>query len=317
MAIAHNIAVNRVLLASPRGFCAGVDRAIEIVRLTLDVYGPPVYVFHEIVHNPYVVNALREKGAIFVNGLSEVPPGARTIYSAHGVSPQVRAQAQERGLQVIDATCPLVTKVHLEAVRFDQDGYFNILVGHKGHDEVVGTMGEVPGSIVLVSTVEEAEAVTVPDPLRVAVLTQTTLSVDDTKDIIETLQRRFPSLIFPQKEDICYATQNRQAAVRELAAQVDLVLVLGASNSSNSQRLREVAEQSGVASHLINDIEALQPAWLEGVKTVGITSGASTPEFLVQQAIEYFQKSGAAEVRLLDTVKERVHFTLPRELRAV
>ena len=317
MAIAHNIAVNRVLLASPRGFCAGVDRAIEIVRLTLDVYGPPVYVFHEIVHNPYVVNALREKGAIFVNGLSEVPPGARTIYSAHGVNPQVRAQAQERGLQVIDATCPLVTKVHLEAVRFDQDGYFNILVGHKGHDEVVGTMGEVPGSIVLVSTVEEAEAVTVPDPLRVAVLTQTTLSVDDTKDIIETLQRRFPSLVFPQKEDICYATQNRQAAVRELAAQVDLVLVLGASNSSNSQRLREVAEQSGVASHLINDIEALQPAWLEGVKTVGITSGASTPEFLVQQAIEYFQKSGAAEVRLLDTVKERVHFTLPRELRTV
>ena len=309
--------VKHVLLASPRGFCAGVDRAIEIVRMALQAYGPPVYVFHEIVHNPYVVQDLRRNGAIFVNDLAEVPEGGRTVYSAHGVSPEVRAQASEQRLKIIDATCPLVTKVHLEAVRFAREGYFNILVGHKGHDEVIGTMGEAPGSTVLVSTAEEAEAVTVPDPERVAILTQTTLSVDDTSEIIETLRRRFPSLRFPPKDDICYATQNRQSAVKALAEQVDLVLVLGASNSSNSQRLREVARQYGVPAYLINDISALQTEWLAGVESVGITSGASTPEFLVQQAVEYFAARGAADVRLLETVEERVHFAMPRELRPV
>ncbi len=308
--------VQHVILASPRGFCAGVDRAIEIVRMALDAYGPPVYVFHEIVHNPYVVQDLRRKGAIFVNDLSEAPQGARTVYSAHGVSPEVRAQANRQSLRIIDATCPLVTKVHLEAVRFAKEGYFNILVGHKGHDEVIGTMGEAQESTVLVSTVEEAESVTVPDPERVAILTQTTLSVDDTRDIIETLRRRFPALRFPPKDDICYATQNRQSAVKALAAQVDLVLVLGASNSSNSQRLREVAQQSRVPAHRINDISALRSEWLESVQTVGITSGASTPEFLVQQAIDYFVARGATDVHLLETVEERVHFALPRELHA-
>lgn len=307
--------VQRVILASPRGFCAGVDRAIEIVRMTLDAYGPPVYVFHEIVHNPYVVQDLRQRGAIFVNDLAEAPEGARTVYSAHGVSPEVRAQANKQSLSIIDATCPLVTKVHLEAMRFARQGYFNILVGHKGHDEVIGTMGEAPESTVLVSTVEEAESVVVPDPEHVAILTQTTLSVDDTSDIIETLRRRFPALRFPPKDDICYATQNRQSAVKALAAQVDLVLVLGASNSSNSQRLREVAQQSCVPAHLINDISALRSEWLESIETVGITSGASTPEFLVQGAIDYFVARGATDVHLLETVEERVHFALPRELQ--
>ena len=312
-----NQVLKRVLLASPRGFCAGVDRAIEIVRLALETYGPPVYVFHEIVHNPYVVQELRDKGAVFVNDLSEVPQGSRTVYSAHGISPAVRAAAQEHALQVIDATCPLVTKVHLEAVRFAQDGYFSILVGHKDHDEVVGTMGEVPGHITLVSNVAEAEAVQVPDARQVALLTQTTLSVDDTREIMDVLRRRFPALTFPPKEDICYATQNRQSAVKELAAQSDLVLVLGASNSSNSQRLCEVALLSGVPAYLINDIDDLRPEWLKGVKTVGITSGASTPEFLVQRAVDYFRALGAEEVRLLSTVEERVHFVLPKELQGI
>ncbi|MBI2887711.1 MAG: 4-hydroxy-3-methylbut-2-enyl diphosphate reductase [Chloroflexi bacterium] len=307
----------RVLLTSPRGFCAGVDRAIEIVRQALETFGPPVYVFHEIVHNPYVVQELRDMGAVFVNDLTEVPPGARAIYSAHGVSPTVKAQSEERALRVIDATCPLVTKVHLEAVRFAQEGFHCILVGHKGHDEVIGTMGEVPGHITLVSDVTEAETVVVPEAGRVALLTQTTLSVDDTREIIAVLRRRFPTLTFPPKEDICYATQNRQSAVKELAAQADLVLVLGASNSSNSQRLCEVAQLSGVPAYLINDIQELRPEWLEGVETVGITSGASTPEFLVQRAVEHFQRLGATGVRLLRTVEERVHFAMPRELQPV
>ena len=310
-----DLTVRRVLLASPRGFCAGVDRAIEIVRLALDAYGPPVYVFHEIVHNPYVVRELLEKGARFVDDLALVPPGSRAIYSAHGVSPEVRSQAQANHLQAIDATCPLVTKVHLEAVRFARAGYFNILIGHKGHDEVAGTMGEVPGGIVLVSDVSEAAQVTVPDPGRVAVLTQTTLSVDDTTAIVDVLKRRFPALVFPSKDDICYATQNRQVAVKELAARADLVLVLGAANSSNSQRLCEVAQQYGTPARLINDISDIVPAWLQGVETVGITSGASTPEFLVQQAVEYFHERGASEVSHLSTAEEHVYFALPKELQ--
>ena len=307
----------RVVLASPRGFCAGVDRAIEIVRLALERYGPPVYVYHEIVHNPYVVGELREKGAVFVNDLADVPPGARTIYSAHGVSPEIREQACGRELQVIDATCPLVTKVHLEALRFAKDGYFNILIGHKGHDEVVGTMGEVPPDhVALVSDIEEAAAVQPPDTSKVAVLTQTTLSVDDTRDIVAELERRFPRVVLPAKDDICYATQNRQAAVKELAAQAQLVLVLGASNSSNSQRLEDVARVCGAASYLINDVRDVREEWLEGVEAVGVTSGASTPEFLVDQVVEFFKARGASEVSVLHTVDERVHFALPRELEA-
>lgn len=310
------MAPERVLLASPRGFCAGVDRAIEIVRLALERFGPPVYVFHEIVHNPYVVGELREKGAIFVNDLAKVPTGARTVYSAHGVSPEVRDQAANRGLEVIDATCPLVTKVHLEAVRFAKAGYFNILIGHKDHDEVVGTMGEVPPEgVALVSDVEEAAEVQPPDPSKVAVLTQTTLSVDDTRDILAALERRFPSVALPAKDDICYATQNRQAAVKELAAQAQLVLVLGASNSSNSQRLCEVARGYGAAAYLINDVRDIREEWLEGVTTVGVTSGASTPEFLVEQVVAHFQARGAREVVVLRTVEERVHFALPRALQ--
>jgi len=309
--------VQELVLASPRGFCAGVDRAIEIVRLALEAYGPPIYVFHEIVHNPYVVRELRDRGAVFVNELAEAPEGARTVYSAHGVSPSVRAEAAARRLQVIDATCPLVTKVHLEAVRFAHDGYGIVLIGHRGHDEVIGTMGETPGCILLVSNVEDARTVAPPDPNRVAVLTQTTLSVDDTQAIIEVLRERFPTLVFPPKDDICYATQNRQTAVKELARQTGVVLVLGGSNSSNSQRLREVAEQVGAAAYLVNDIASVDPGWLNGVTRVGITSGASTPEFLVEQAVAHFRALGIEAVVSLATVEERVHFSLPTELARV
>lgn len=312
-----NPTLRRVILASPRGFCAGVERAIEIVRLALEAYGAPVYVFHEIVHNPYVVRELRDKGAVFVPDLADVPEGGRTIYSAHGVSPAVRQQAADRRLQVVDATCPLVTKVHLEAVRFAKDGYWILLIGHKGHDEVTGTMGEVPQRILLVSDEAEAEAIQVPDPDRVAVLTQTTLSVDDTQAIIGVLRRRFPALKFPAKDDICYATQNRQTSVKELAQAADVVLVLGASNSSNSQRLREVAEQAGVPAYLVNDHTEIRPEWLAGATTVGITSGASTPDFLVQEAVERLRELGATEVEHMTVVEEGIHFALPKELVAL
>jgi 4-hydroxy-3-methylbut-2-enyl diphosphate reductase len=308
--------LSKVILASPRGFCAGVDRAIAIVRLALEAYGPPVYVYHEIVHNPYVVRELRDKGAVFVLDLADVPEGARTIYSAHGVSPEVRQQAADRRLQVVDATCPLVTKVHLEAVRFAGEGKWILLIGHKGHDEVIGTMGEVPDRIILVSDVDEAAVVDVPDPERVAVLTQTTLSVDDTQAIIGVLRQRFPALHFPSKDDICYATQNRQTSVKELAQQSDLVLVLGASNSSNSQRLREVAFQAGVPAYLINDHMEIDPEWLAGVSVVGITSGASTPDFLVQETVDTLRAYGNPVVEPMTIVEEGVHFALPRELTA-
>ena len=310
----NNPALSRVVLASPRGFCAGVDRAIEIVRMALETYGPPVYVFHEIVHNPYVVRELRDRGAIFVQGLDEVPEGARTVYSAHGVSPEVRQQAASHRLKVVDATCPLVTKVHLEAVRFAKEGYWILLIGHKGHDEVTGTMGEVPGRILLVSDVAEAAAVVVRPRQLVTVLTQTTLSVDDTQAIIDVLKHRFPALVFPIKDDICYATQNRQTAVKALAGQVDLVLVLGASNSSNSQRLREVAHHAGVQAHLINDHTEIRPEWLEGVATAGISSGASTPDFLVQETVARLRELGAVAVDEITTAEEKVHFPLPKEL---
>jgi len=306
--------IKRVVLARPRGFCAGVDRAIDVVNMALQLYGSPVYVRKEIVHNKYVIRSLAAKGAVFVDELDEVPDGAVAIYSAHGVSPEVRATAIAKNLKVIDATCPLVTKVHMEAVRYAHESRSIILVGHAGHDEVIGTMGEVPGQIQLVGSVEEAEKVQVPDPNRVAVTTQTTLGVDDANVIIEVLRRRFPKLITPTSDDICYATQNRQTAVKLLAEDADLVLVLGSDNSSNSRRLREVAEGAGAKAFLIDDASEIQPAWLEGVECVAITAGASAPEYLVQQAVAYFQAMGAERVDEVLAVEEKVTFILPPEL---
>jgi 4-hydroxy-3-methylbut-2-en-1-yl diphosphate reductase len=307
--------VEKVVLASPRGFCAGVVRAIDVVNLALDVYDEPLYVRREIVHNPHVVDSLRNKGAIFIDELDEVPPGRRVIFSAHGVSPEVWRQAGERSLKVIDATCPLVTKVHLEARRFAARGYSIVLIGHPGHEEVEGTMGEAPEHMVLVSTVEEVERLELPDPGKVAYLTQTTLSLNDTRIIVEALRRRFPAIEAPPTEDICYATQNRQEAVRQLAEKSDLILVVGAHNSSNSNRLVEEARQRGVRSELINDVSAVDEAWLESVRVVGLTSGASAPETLVEAVIEFFRLRGAS-VETLETRRESVQFALPSNLRA-
>jgi 4-hydroxy-3-methylbut-2-en-1-yl diphosphate reductase len=307
--------VEKVVLASPRGFCAGVVRAIDVVNLALDVYDEPLYVRREIVHNPHVVDSLRNKGAIFIDELDEVPPGRRVIFSAHGVSPEVWRQAGERSLKVIDATCPLVTKVHLEARRFAARGYSIVLIGHPGHEEVEGTMGEAPEHMVLVSTVEEVERLELPDPGKVAYLTQTTLSLNDTRIIVEALRRRFPAIEAPPTEDICYATQNRQEAVRQLAERSDLILVVGAHNSSNSNRLVEEARQRGVRSELINDVSAVDEAWLESVRVVGLTSGASAPETLVEAVIEFFLLRGAS-VETLETRRESVQFALPSNLRA-
>ncbi|MFQ5990195.1 MAG: 4-hydroxy-3-methylbut-2-enyl diphosphate reductase [Candidatus Methylomirabilales bacterium] len=307
--------VERVFLAAPRGFCAGVDRAIDIVDLALELYGTPVYVRKEIVHNAHVVAELGGRGAVFVDDLEEVPGGARVIFSAHGISPEVRKQAAAKGLRVIDATCPLVTKVHYEALKFDRDGRWIILVGHAGHDEVIGTMGHVPERMQLVGTVQEAEQVQIPDPDRVAVITQTTLSIDDTREIIAVLKRRFPQAIFPPKDDICYATQNRQVAVKQMAGTIDLLLVIGSENSSNSMRLVEVSQAAGVQAHLIDDISEMDTAWLEGVKTVGITAGASAPEHLVQEAVDFFRRSGASQVEEWDGIREDVVFALPPEIQ--
>ncbi len=300
----------QVTLSSPRGFCAGVVRAIEIVEICLERFGSPVYVRHEIVHNKYVVDDLRRKGAVFVEELDEVADSATVVFSAHGVAPTVWAEAKRRGLNVIDATCPLVTKVHLESAKFAQEGYSVIVVGHEGHPEVIGTMGQSPAVSRLVATVEEAEAVEVDDPERVVALTQTTLSVEDTRDVIEVLKRRFPKMV--ARNDICYATTNRQAAVSALARKVDLVLVIGAKNSSNCSRLREVAEQMGVPAHLVDDAASIDSAWLVGVEHVGVTSGASTPETLVQEVVEWLKPES---VTLLDVVDEDVTFVLPKELR--
>ena len=306
----------RIILAKPRGFCAGVDRAIETVNAALTLYGAPIYVRKEIVHNRHVVDELRAKGAVFVEELAEVPDGATAVFSAHGVSPAVRQDAQQRRLRVIDATCPLVTKVHVEAGRFAREGCTIILIGHEGHDEVIGTMGEAPQAIRLVGSVAEATRIEVPDPSRVAVITQTTLSVDDTRDILEALKRRFPQLTLPPKDDICYATQNRQMAVKRIVKDADLVLVVGAQNSSNSLRLVEVAQQSGKPAHLIDSVQAIQPAWLEDVQTVGLTSGASAPEHLVQDVVRYLERMGARLVEEWDVVPESVNFGLPPELTA-
>jgi 4-hydroxy-3-methylbut-2-enyl diphosphate reductase len=303
-----------IVLAGPRGFCAGVERAIEIVEQALEVVGVPIYVRREIVHNRHVVEALREKGAVFVDELDEVPEGATVIFSAHGVSPAVREAATSRNLRVIDATCPLVTKVHLEAIRYAKDGRTIVLVGHADHDEVIGTLGEAPRRIVVIDSVEEAERLVVEDPQKVAYLTQTTLSVDDTKAVIEVLRRRFPAILGPSRDDICYATQNRQAAVKQLANDVDLVLVLGAANSSNANRLREVAEALGTPARLINDVRDIRPEWLDGCRRIGVTAGASTPEFLVREVVDYLGERGAPAVREFRVVEEDVRFGLPHEL---
>ena len=307
--------VKQVVLARPRGFCAGVVRAIDIVEIALQAFDGPLYVRKEIVHNPHVVANLRRKGARFVDELDEVPPGERVIFSAHGVSPEVRERAESESLQVIDATCPLVTKVHNEAKRFAEKGYTIVLIGHVGHEEVEGTMGEAPEHMALVSSVKDVKNLEVEDPEKIAYLTQTTLSMDDTSVIIDALREKFSNIEGPPSEDICYATQNRQEAVRELAQSTDLILVVGAENSSNSNRLVEEAVKHGTSSHLISDVTSIDPGWLESVDVVGITSGASAPESLVDAVVNFFTERGA-EVEELVTREENVQFALPSALRA-
>jgi 4-hydroxy-3-methylbut-2-enyl diphosphate reductase len=304
----------KVVLAKPRGFCAGVERAIEIVERALEKYGEPVYVRHEIVHNKRVVESLKAKGARFVEEVDEVPAGAVTVFSAHGVSRMVEEDAGGRGLQVIDATCPLVSKVHKEGRRYVEKGYQVVLIGHEGHPEVEGTMGQIPGKVHLVSTVEDVAALEAVDGERLAYVTQTTLSVDDTRDIIDALKSRFPGIVGPDVRDICYATQNRQTAVRQLAKVVDTLLVVGAHNSSNSNRLREIGALLGVPSYLIEDANALDPAWLVGARSVGITAGASAPEELVEEVITGLATHFQIESEVLQGVEENIHFKLPLEL---
>ena len=312
---AETRAPKRVLLASPRGYCAGVDRAVQTVEEALDHYGPPVYVRKEIVHNKHVVEQLAERGAIFVDQETEVPEGALVVFSAHGVAPSVHENARERQLRTIDATCPLVTKVHVEARKFADSGYTIILIGHEGHEEVEGTTGEAPDNIVLVQTAADVDQLEVDDPERVAYITQTTLSVDETTQIIERLRERFPAIASPKSDDICYATTNRQIAVKQLARECELVLVIGSTNSSNSNRLVEVAREHGSASHLIDNASQVRGEWLEGVETVGITSGASAPEELVAELVAFFEERGAEDVSELRTVDESVRFMLPRDIR--
>ena len=307
----------KVILAQPRGFCAGVERAIDIVERALARFGAPVYVRHEIVHNKRVVSDLRDKGAIFVEDLSEIPTGAVTIFSAHGVSQVIEDEAGNRGLNVIDATCPLVAKVHKEGQRYSTGGRDVVLIGHKGHAEVEGTLGRIDGRVHLISEPEDVKKLEVEDPERVAYVTQTTLSVDDTRAVIEALRSRFPKIAGPDVNDICYATQNRQQAVRELAELVDVLLVIGASNSSNSNRLREIGEELNVPSYLIDDVHGLDPEWLQGVGTVGITAGASAPETLVTQLVDRLRQLGATDVTELTGLVENVHFKLPIEVRDV
>jgi 4-hydroxy-3-methylbut-2-enyl diphosphate reductase len=306
---------SRVLLAAPRGYCAGVDRAVQTVEHALDMYGAPVYVRKEIVHNKHVVEELTERGAIFVEEETEVPEGALVVFSAHGVAPSVHANAANRQLRTIDATCPLVTKVHVEARKFAKEGYTVVLIGHEGHEEVEGTTGEAPDNIVLVQTEEDVETLEVDDPDRIAYITQTTLSVDETTSIINALKRKFPNLTGPKTDDICYATTNRQQAVKELARECELVLVIGSTNSSNSNRLVEVAREHGAGSYLIDHRGQVDEGWLEGVETVGITSGASAPEGLVRALVQMFRERGAEEVSELEAVKEDVRFMLPAEIR--
>ena len=309
-------APEKILLAAPRGYCAGVDRAVQSVERALEAHGAPVYVRKEIVHNKHVVEQLRDAGAIFVDELNDsIPEGAVTVFSAHGVAPSVHIEAAERKLQTIDATCPLVTKVHREAVKFAEDGYTIILIGHDGHEEVEGTMGEAPDSIVLVETVADVDALEVDDPEKLAFISQTTLSVDETSIIIDRLRERFPSIISPRTDDICYATTNRQAAVKQLAPLCELVLVIGSKNSSNSNRLVEVAREHGADSYLIDNETQVDEDWLEGVVTLGITSGASAPEELVQRLVDLFRDAGTTDVEEFTVVEEDVRFMLPKAIR--
>ena len=304
--------IRKIILANPRGFCAGVVRAIEVVERVLELLPPPIYVFHEIVHNSHVVQRLSGRGAVFVNCLEEVPDGSVCIFSAHGVSPAVRRLSEHKQLQVIDATCPLVTKVHLEAIRFTREGYSLVLIGHPGHDEVEGTIGEAP--MHLVSSVEDVESLRVSNPDKVIYLSQTTLSLDDTARIVDALRARYPRLTAPPKDDICYATQNRQNAVKDVARQVDLLLVVGSSNSSNSLRLTETAQASGIPAYLVNDESEIRSDWLDQAEVVGVTSGASAPEEIVLQVVDHLRSSRAVQVEGLELEDEQVHFSIPQEL---
>src|SRR3954453_15503327 len=308
-------APEKLLLAAPRGYCAGVDRAVQTVERALELYGPPVYVRKEIVHNKHVVEKLRERGAVFVEQETEVPEGETVVFSAHGVAPSVHANAANRELRTIDATCPLVTKVHVEAKKFAAEGYTIVLIGHEGHEEVEGTMGEAPESMVLIVTEEDVDRLQVEDPDKVAYLTQTTLSVDETDRVIRRLRERFPNATGPKSDDICYATTNRQMAVRQMARECDLVLVIGSRNSSNSNRLVEVARDHGADSHLIDNEAEVREEWLDGKRVVGISSGASAPEELVQRLIEFFRARGVEDVSEFEVVQEDVRFMLPREIR--
>ena len=305
----------KVILVSPRGFCAGVNMAIESLELAIQAFGTPVYVYHEIVHNKYVVEGFRDKGAIFVDDLSEVPPDSHLLFSAHGVSPEIRQTARERNLFAIDATCPLVIKVHLEAISFAKQGYTIVLIGHEGHDEVVGTMGEAPEAIVLVEDEEDIAQLNVADESKIAYLTQTTLSVDDANRLIDCLKTRFPRIAGPPKEDICYATQNRQEAVKLLSSECDVVLVVGSQNSSNSQRLRELAKENGVRAFLIDGPDDVNLNWFDGSETIVITAGASAPETLVESCVDLLVEKFAARVETRSIRDEEVHFPLPRPLR--
>jgi 4-hydroxy-3-methylbut-2-enyl diphosphate reductase len=307
--------LQEVVLAEPRGFCAGVDRAIEIVERALARFGAPIYVRHEIVHNTYVVNDLKAKGAIFIEDLAEVPPGATLVFSAHGVSQAVRREADERGFRVFDATCPLVTKVHVEVAKLHREGYDFIMIGHKGHPEVEGTMGQLDAGIHLVEDVEDVKRVDVPSGTKLAVVTQTTLSVDDAAEILAAVKRRFPHIREPKQQDICYATQNRQDAVKVLAPQVDVLVVVGSPTSSNSNRLRELAERLGTHAYMVDAPEDLRPEWLEGRQRVGLTAGASAPDILVQQVVERLRALGALSVRKMPGVQETTHFPLPKGLK--
>ena len=305
-----------LLLLKPRGFCAGVVRAIDIVRIALETFGAPIYVRKEIVHNRYVVDDLASKGAIFVDEIDEVPNGQRVIYSAHGVAPEVREASKKRGLRVIDATCPLVTKVHVEAIKFAREGHSLVLIGHHDHDEVVGTLGEAPDVTYVISTPEEVETLAIPDPNRVAYLTQTTLSLDETVHVIAALKKKFPNIKGPHAQDICYATENRQTAVKDVSADCDLLLVVGSDNSSNSNRLVEVARNLKTKSYLIENYKAIKPEWLEGVNTVGLTAGASAPEILVEQVVEFLTSKGYTNLKEVEVMPENVRFGLPPEIVA-
>ena len=303
-----------ILLAQPRGFCAGVDRAITIVEQALEKFGAPIYVRHEIVHNAYVVNDLRSRGAVFVDELSEVPPGNTVIFSAHGVAPAVRQEAEARGLKIFDATCPLVTKVHVEVAKMRKEGMQIIMIGHRGHPEVEGTMGQAPDGIQLVENIKDVEALDIPANAPVAYVTQTTLSVDETKEIVDALKQKYPAIAQPKKQDICYATQNRQDAVKFMAPQVDLVIVVGSPNSSNSNRLRELSEKLGVVSYMVDQPSQLKSEWFVGKKRVGLTAGASAPESLAQSIIERIKELGPKNVRTLDGIVENTSFPLPKGL---